>query len=133
MIKEKYVSYTINKETKKEAEKIIRKLGFTPSSVINLLYVEIIENRKVPFDITQHNKGKKVRYMCRIEKKVKKDAEKIIKESGLTPTSLFNIFYKEIIQRQGLPFEVKLQLNNEKNWRDWFAQIHKEEKQDEVT
>jgi len=107
-----YLSTTIDKEIKKEAEKIIRKLGYTPTSVIKLFYEMIIENRQIPFDIPQHNKEKKVGYMCRIDKKIKEEADKIIKSLGLTPTSLFNIFYNEIIRHQGLPFKVKVRLNN---------------------
>jgi addiction module RelB/DinJ family antitoxin len=114
MTKNKSVSYNINNDNKKEAEKIIRKLGFTPPFIINLLYLKTIENRKIPFDISQYSKDKNVRYFLRIEKKTKESAEKIIKSVGLNHTSLLNIFYDEIIKRNGLPFEVKTYIDKKK-------------------
>ena len=47
----------------------------------------------------------------RIEPEVKEQAEKILDALGVTPSSAVNMFYKQIILHQGLPFEVKIPKN----------------------
>lgn len=110
-MKGKWVSYSLDRGIKQEAEKIIRKLGFTPSSIINVLYKKIIDKNEIPFNIVKKNKN--VGYMCRIEENTKEKAEKIIKAAGMKPTYVVNMFYNEIIQCKGLPFDIELKLNKE--------------------
>lgn len=43
----------------------------------------------------------------RIEPEVKAQAEKIMREIGLTPAAAINLFYHHVILNQGLPFPVK--------------------------
>lgn len=45
---------------------------------------------------------------ARIEPDVKEQAEKILQELGLNASSAINMFYKQIVLRQGLPFEIRL-------------------------
>jgi DNA-damage-inducible protein J len=47
----KRISLWIDKSIKEEAEKIMENLGLTPSSVVNILYRQIIEHKKLPFEI----------------------------------------------------------------------------------
>ena len=46
---------------------------------------------------------------ARIESKLKKEAENILSELGITASNAITIFYKQIILQNGLPFDVKLQ------------------------
>ncbi len=44
----------------------------------------------------------------RIEPKVKKEAERVLKELGLTASQAIDIYYRQIAVQRGLPFELKL-------------------------
>ena len=44
----------------------------------------------------------------RIEPEVKAQAEEILTSLGLTTSMAVNLFFKQIIMTQGIPFEVKL-------------------------
>lgn len=50
----------------------------------------------------------------RIEPEVKEEAEKILSELGISPSSAINMFYKQVILRKGLPFDVVLHSQNKK-------------------
>lgn len=43
----------------------------------------------------------------RIEPEIKDEAEKILSVLGISPSNAINIFYKQIILQNGLPFDVK--------------------------
>ncbi|PWJ63747.1 MULTISPECIES: type II toxin-antitoxin system RelB/DinJ family antitoxin [unclassified Fibrobacter] len=45
---------------------------------------------------------------ARIEPEVKEEAESILAALGIPVSNAINMFYKQIILQQGLPFEVKL-------------------------
>ncbi|MHB1664351.1 MAG: type II toxin-antitoxin system RelB/DinJ family antitoxin [bacterium] len=45
---------------------------------------------------------------ARTSEEIKAKAEEILKETGLNPSEAINIFYKQIILNQGLPFPVKI-------------------------
>lgn len=45
---------------------------------------------------------------ARIEPNVKEQAEAILSELGITASTAINMFYKQIILQEGLPFDVKL-------------------------
>jgi DNA-damage-inducible protein J len=47
-----------------------------------------------------------------IEPEVKKEAEKILKSLGLSVSTSFELFYRQVIAQHGLPFE--LHVPNEK-------------------
>lgn len=44
----------------------------------------------------------------RIDSNIKNEAESILSDLGLSPTSAIQMFYKQIIINKGLPFEAKL-------------------------
>lgn len=52
------------------------------------------------------NKTETVR--VRMEPKIKKDAEKIFAELGLSPSDAVTMFYKSVKREGGLPFETKI-------------------------
>ena len=47
----------------------------------------------------------------RIDPKLKEQAEYILNSLGLPPSSAITMFYKQVVLRQGLPFDVKLGYN----------------------
>ena len=44
----------------------------------------------------------------RIQPKIKKQAEKVLYQLGLSPSQAITLFYNQIVVRKGLPFEVAL-------------------------
>ncbi len=50
-----------------------------------------------------------------IDPKIKKDAENILKDLGLSVSKSFELYYRQIIAHRGLPFE--LRIPNEKTMR----------------
>ncbi|MFC6169379.1 type II toxin-antitoxin system RelB/DinJ family antitoxin [Loigolactobacillus jiayinensis] len=57
----------------------------------------------------QKNKSSLV--AAKVDEATKDKAEKILKELGLTRTAAINVFYKQIIQHNGLPFAVTKKTN----------------------
>ena len=45
---------------------------------------------------------------ARIDTDLKENAESILSKLGITPTSAIQMFYSQIVLRQGMPFELKL-------------------------
>ncbi len=45
---------------------------------------------------------------ARVEPELKDRAEAMLEEIGLSATSAITLFYRQIIQRRGLPFELRL-------------------------
>ena len=43
-----------------------------------------------------------------IDPKVKKEAESILKELGLSVSNAYELFYRQVIANRGLPFELKV-------------------------
>lgn len=48
----------------------------------------------------------------RIDDELKKEAEMIFNELGLTPTAAITLFYKQVIRTYSIPFELKLDIPN---------------------
>jgi DNA-damage-inducible protein J len=45
---------------------------------------------------------------ARVEPKLKSDAEKILDSLGMTASDAIRIFYKQVVLRKGLPFDVMI-------------------------
>jgi DNA-damage-inducible protein J len=45
---------------------------------------------------------------ARVEPELKKDAEDVLRELGLTASQAITIYYKQIAVQRGIPFELKL-------------------------
>ncbi len=54
------------------------------------------------------NMNKTANLYARIEPDVKEQAENVLETLGISVSSAINMFYKQIILQQGIPFEVKL-------------------------
>ena len=52
--------------------------------------------------------SKSANLYARIEPEVKEQAERILSSLGIPASSAINMFYKQIILQNGLPFDVKL-------------------------
>ena len=48
----------------------------------------------------------------RIDDKVKKDAEEVFDKLGINPTTAINMFYKQVIRTNSIPFELKADIPN---------------------
>ena len=46
---------------------------------------------------------------ARTKPKLKKDAERILRKLGLSPSDAINLFYEKIVVRKGIPFELVLE------------------------
>jgi DNA-damage-inducible protein J len=46
---------------------------------------------------------------ARVDEKLKKGSEKILRQLGVSPTEAIRMFFTQIILRRGLPFPVSLQ------------------------
>lgn len=53
-------------------------------------------------------KTKKERIQVAVESELKTEAEDILQDLGMNPTTAITVFYKQVIEEGGLPFEVKL-------------------------
>ena len=49
----------------------------------------------------------------RIDEQTKKAAEMVFLKLGITPTAAINMFYKQVIRTNSIPFELKLDVPNE--------------------
>lgn len=49
----------------------------------------------------------------RIDKKVKENSEKVLEGLGLTMTTAINIFLRQVIRVNGIPFEIKGNIPNQ--------------------
>ena len=45
---------------------------------------------------------------ARLEPELKKEAEAVLKELGLSTTEAIRLFYRQLVLRKGLPFDVKI-------------------------
>ena len=44
----------------------------------------------------------------RMESSLKRDAEKVLRNLGVTASQAVNLFFRQVVLQKGLPFEVKL-------------------------
>ena len=68
----------------------------------------------------------------RIDDKLKKEAEMIFNELGLTPTAAITLFYKQVIRTYSIPFEIKLDRPN-KETMDAIKEVESYEEKKEET
>lgn len=64
------VQVNINSDLKKQAEKIIERLGFTSTIVINEMYKQIVATGEIPINISLTPKQKTIMELKEVSKKV---------------------------------------------------------------
>ena len=52
--------------------------------------------------------AKETTVRARIDETLKEEAETVLKELGITTSQAINIYFSQIVLRQGLPFEVTI-------------------------
>jgi DNA-damage-inducible protein J len=52
--------------------------------------------------------AKSVQIRARTDARTKQDAEEILAEIGINPSTAINMFYRQIVLRRGLPFDAEL-------------------------
>ena len=70
---------------------------------LNIIFIEINKSRK-----EFHMATKSANLYARIEPEVKEQAENILSTLGIPASNAINMFYKQIILNNGLPFEAKI-------------------------
>ncbi len=63
----------------------------------------------------------------RIDDNVKKNAERVFAELGLTPTTAIVLFYHQVIRTKSIPFELKTEIPNETTMKA-IAEVEEMEK-----
>ena len=63
----------------------------------------------------------------RIDNKTKSEAEMVFSQIGLTPTAAINLFYKQVIRTNSIPFELKADIPNESTLKA-IAEVEEMEK-----
>ena len=53
------------------------------------------------------------RIQVRVEKNLKQDAERIAEELGMTLSTAINLFLRQMVRKDGIPFDVSLTPNSE--------------------
>lgn len=67
----------------------------------------------------------------RIDDNVKKNAERVFAELGLTPTAAIVLFYHQVIRTKSIPFELKVEIPNEAT-KKAIAEVEEMEKNPET-
>ena len=62
----------------------------------------------MPRAVTIRDLRKKAMIRARTTPGLKKDAEKVLGDLGLTPSQAINLFYRQVCLRRGLPFAVEI-------------------------
>ncbi len=58
--------------------------------------------------------AKTARICVKIDPVLKEEAEKIIRDVGLTPSEFIRILYKQLVIHQGIPFEITTKKDDHK-------------------
>ena len=57
-----------------------------------------------------------------LDPKLKSEAERVLKELGLTPAQAVTLFFKQVVLRQGLPFELRIPKTGGRRDRDIYQE-----------
>ncbi len=49
---------------------------------------------------------------ARVDRRLKRDSENILRQLGLSQTEAIRMFFTQIVRRRGLPFQVVLETND---------------------
>ena len=112
----KKITYVMRFENnlKSDSTKLFKKNGLTFSDAINLFFYQSIKERRIPFRISKMtNSNEKISnettaYSVRLDPDLKEEAIELFSQLGLTLSSAVNVFLRQSLREQGIPFIVTM-------------------------
>lgn len=114
----KKITYVMRFEDnlKSDSTELFKKFGLTFSDAINLFFYQSVKERKIPFRIskmTMTNSNEKTSnettaYSVRLDPDLKEEAIELFNQLGLTLSSAVNVFLRQSLREQGIPFIVSM-------------------------
>jgi addiction module antitoxin, relB/dinJ family len=111
----KKITYVMRFEDnlKSDSTKLFKKFRLTFSDAINLFFYQSVKERKIPFRINKMNINEKTSnettaYSVRLDPELKEEALELFNQLGLTLSSAVNVFLRQSIREQGIPFIVTM-------------------------
>lgn len=130
------INIRVDKDTKRDVEKLFENLGLNMSSAVNIFLKQCLNSNGIPFSIQAPDQNEQVynidgiegynfdsivrenmfeyKYQksdalnMRISPEVKEGAEAVLSSMGITLSKAIDIFLKQIIYERGIPFEVAM-------------------------
>lgn len=99
---------------KSDSTKLFKKNGLTFSDAINLFFYQSVKERRIPFRISKMtNSNEKISnettaYSVRLDPELKEEALELFNQLGLTLSSAVNVFLRQSLREQGIPFIVTM-------------------------
>lgn len=94
--------------------KLFKKFGLSFSDAINLFFYQSVKERKIPFRINKMmSNNEKIlnettTYSVRLDPELKEEAIELFNQLGLTLSSAVNVFLRQSLREQGIPFIVTM-------------------------
>lgn len=112
----KKITYVMRFENnlKSDSTKLFKKNGLTFSDAINLFFYQSVKERRIPFRISKMtNSNEKISnettaYSVRLDPELKEEALELFNQLGLTLSSAVNVFLRQSLREQGIPFIVTM-------------------------
>lgn len=112
----KKITYVMRFENnlKSDSTKLFKKNGLTFSDAINLFFYQSVKERRIPFRISKMtNINEKISnettaYSVRLDPELKEEALELFNQLGLTLSSAVNVFLRQSLREQGIPFIVTM-------------------------
>lgn len=112
----KKITYVMRFENnlKSDSTKLFKKNGLTFSDAINLFFYQSVKERRIPFRISKMtNSNDKISnettaYSVRLDPELKEEALELFNQLGLTLSSAVNVFLRQSLREQGIPFMVTM-------------------------
>lgn len=111
----KKITYVMRFENdlKSNSTRLFKKFGLTFSDAINLFFYQSVKERKIPFRINKMNINEKISnetisYSVRLDPELKEEALELFGQLGLTLSSAVNVFLRQSLREQGIPFIVTM-------------------------
>lgn len=112
----KKITYVMRFENdlKSYSTELFKKFGLTFSDAINLFFYQSVKERKIPFRISkmtnsnEKTSNETTAYSVRLDPDLKEEAIELFNQLGLTLSSAVNVFLRQSLREQGIPFIVTM-------------------------
>lgn len=112
----KKITYVMRFEDnlKSDSTELFKKFGLTFSDAINLFFYQSVKERKIPFRISkmtnsnEKTSNETTAYSVRLDPDLKEEAIELFSQLGLTLSSAVNVFLRQSLREQGIPFIVTM-------------------------